>query len=322
MNSFLFYFILVPVIVIVLLVLNLIFAQSKPNEEKLTTFECGFTPLEQARQKFSVHFYLVGILFLVFDLEVLLLFPAAVSMHSIGNIGFWILVFFLVVLTAGFLYEYASGALNYANKNKDSEHPPCASKLFNPGRIVRKFSSSSRNFAKPGKRLTNIERDTFSVTPNFHEVIIGSCLGDLFIRRDKKNARLIFKQGIVHKDYINHLFNLFSTYSNMEAPKHHEYLDKRTSKTYTSVVFNTYSLPCFNYYHDLFYVNGVKRIPDNIGELLTPIGLAYWAMDDGTKRSNQFIFCTDSYTLSEVELLILVLKNNFDLNCTCQKVTG
>jgi len=124
MNSFLFYFILVPVIVIALLALNLFFAQSKPNEEKLSTFECGFSPVEQARQKFSVHFYLVGILFLVFDLEVLLLFPAAVSMYSIAQSGFWILLFFLVVLTIGFIYEYASGALNYANKEKDSELPP------------------------------------------------------------------------------------------------------------------------------------------------------------------------------------------------------
>src|ERR1700744_2188296 len=101
MNSFLFYFILVPVIVIALLVLNLFFAQSKPNEEKLTTFECGFSPVEQARQKFSIHFYLVGILFLVFDLDVFLLFPAAVSMYPIGQAGFWSLVVVLVVLTSG-----------------------------------------------------------------------------------------------------------------------------------------------------------------------------------------------------------------------------
>jgi len=120
MNSFLFYFILVPVIVIALLALNLFFAASKPNEEKLTTFECGFSPVEQARQKFSIHFYLVGILFLVFDLEVLLLFPAAVSMNSISQSGFWILLFFLVVLTVGFIYEYSSGALNYTNKDKES----------------------------------------------------------------------------------------------------------------------------------------------------------------------------------------------------------
>lgn len=124
MNSFLFYFILVPVIVIALLALNLFFATSKPSEEKLSTFECGFSPVQQARQKFSVHFYLVGILFLVFDLEVLLLFPAAVSMSSLQVSGFWILLFFLVVLTIGFVYEYVSGALNYTSKERDSEHPP------------------------------------------------------------------------------------------------------------------------------------------------------------------------------------------------------
>jgi NADH-ubiquinone oxidoreductase chain 3 len=153
MNSFLFYFILVPVIVIALLVLNLFFAQSKPNEEKLTTFECGFSPVEQARQKFSIHFYLVGILFLVFDLEVLLLFPAAVSMYSIGQSGFWVLVFFLVVLTIGFVYEYASGALNYANKEKDSELPPQPLNLIK-GTFQSKniFKQSIRNFSTASNR--------------------------------------------------------------------------------------------------------------------------------------------------------------------------
>lgn len=153
MNSFLFYFILVPVIVIALLVLNLFFAQSKPNEEKLTTFECGFSPVEQARQKFSIHFYLVGILFLVFDLEVLLLFPAAVSMYSIGQSGFWILVFFLVVLTIGFVYEYASGALNYANKEKETELPPQSSNLIK-GTFQSKniFKQSIRNFSTASNR--------------------------------------------------------------------------------------------------------------------------------------------------------------------------
>jgi len=179
MNSFLFYFILVPVIVIALLVLNLFFAQSKPNEEKLTTFECGFSPVEQARQKFSIHFYLVGILFLVFDLEVLLLFPAAVSMYSIGQSGFWILVFFLVVLTIGFVYEYASGALNYANKEKDSELPHQVLTLIKNNSLskgiyykqgVRNYSSSSdRNQfkdywlnIKPVSEWYNLDKNGYS----------------------------------------------------------------------------------------------------------------------------------------------------------------
>jgi NADH-ubiquinone oxidoreductase chain 3 len=178
MNSFLFYFILVPVIVIALLALNLFFAQSKPNEEKLSTFECGFSPVEQARQKFSVHFYLVGILFLVFDLEVLLLFPAAVSMYSIAQSGFWILLFFLVVLTIGFVYEYASGALNYANKEKDSELPPTQVSIFIKNPLdkgiyykhgVRNYSSFSKNEfkdfwlnIKPISEWYNLDKNGYS----------------------------------------------------------------------------------------------------------------------------------------------------------------
>ena len=92
-----------------------------------------------------------------------------------------------------------------------------------------------------------------------------------------------------------------------------------TNKLYYSIGFRTYSLPCFNYYHDLFYVNGVKIIPLNIGELLTARGLAYWAMDDGSKLGSGFTLCTDSYSLTSVELLIKTLKDNFNLNCTIHK---
>lgn len=105
----------------------------------------------------------------------------------------------------------------------------------------------------------------------------------------------------------------------MKEPRHYEFLNKRTNKVYTSIDFHTYSLPCFNYYYDLFYVNGVKIIPLNISELLTPAGLAYWAMDDGTKHSNGFDLSTHSFSLTEVKLLIKVLKENFDLNCTYHK---
>ena len=164
--------------------------------------------------------------------------------------------------------------------------------------------------------MTNIQKYSFSISPDIQDIIIGISLGDLNINRQGKNARLRFKQSLVHKGYIYHLFDLFSSYSNMKELKHNEYLDKRTNKVYTFIVFYTYSLPCFNYYYDLFNVNGVKRIPLNIGGLLTAKGLAYWAMDDGTKEGSGFIFCTDPFTLDEVELLVKVLKENFNLNCT------
>lgn len=166
------------------------------------------------------------------------------------------------------------------------------------------------------RRLTNIQKGLFSVSPDLHSIMIGLVLGDLYIEKRSENARLKFKQGLVNKEYAYHLFKLFSGYSNMDVPKHYEFFDKRTDKIYTSIVFNTFSLPCFNHCHELFYVKETKTIPHNIGELLTPIGLAYWAMDDGCKQSSGFNLCTDSYTLSEINLLIKVLKENFDLNCT------
>ena len=111
---------------------------------------------------------------------------------------------------------------------------------------------------------------------------------------------------------------MFKDYCKTE-PKSSSRLDKRTNKSYSRVKFSTLSSPVFNYYYDLFYLNGKKVVPGNLGELLTSQGLAYWAMDDGGKSRNNFYLNTDSYTLSEVELLIKVLKDNFDLNCTYHK---
>jgi len=81
-------------------------------------------------------------------------------------------------------------------------------------------------------------------------------------------------------------------------------------------LFNTNTLPIFNEFYELFYLEGKKVVPKNIGDLLTPIGLAYWAMDDGTKTGSGFRLNTQSFTLEENQLLIQVLKKKFDLNCT------
>ena len=97
-------------------------------------------------------------------------------------------------------------------------------------------------------------------------------------------------------------------------------LRTHTNKIYTRVRFNTYVLPCFNEFYLLFYPEGNKSIPQNIGEILTPPGLAFWAMDDGNKvNNNNFIFNTNSYTFKEVELLSTVLKEKFNLDCSIQR---
>ncbi len=97
-----------------LLILSaLIIAKRNPYGEKNSAYECGFEPFENARKQFDIRFYLVAILFLIFDLEVAFLFPWAVGFQHIGNLGFWSMMLFLFILTVGFLYEWKKGALEW-----------------------------------------------------------------------------------------------------------------------------------------------------------------------------------------------------------------
>jgi NADH-quinone oxidoreductase subunit A len=88
-------------------------ARQKPDTEKAAAYECGFDAFGDARAKFDVRFYLVAILFIIFDLEVAFLFPWAVSLGKLGLFGFWSMVVFLGVLTIGFIYEWRKGALEW-----------------------------------------------------------------------------------------------------------------------------------------------------------------------------------------------------------------
>jgi len=97
----------------VLLVVPLLIAPSKPDPEKLSAYECGFPAFGDARMKFDVRFYLVAILFIIFDLEVAFLFPWAVAFGKLGATGFWSMMVFLAVLTVGFAYEWKKGALEW-----------------------------------------------------------------------------------------------------------------------------------------------------------------------------------------------------------------
>jgi len=97
----------------VLVLASFVLAKQKPDSEKLSAYECGFEPFDDARAKFDVRFYLVAILFIIFDLEVAFLFPWAVSLAKIGMFGFWSMIAFLGVLTVGFIYEWKNGALKW-----------------------------------------------------------------------------------------------------------------------------------------------------------------------------------------------------------------
>ncbi len=95
------------------IVLNFIFSPKKPDPEKLSAYECGFDAFSDSRIEFDVRFYLVAILFIIFDLEIAFLFPWAISLGNIGVLGFWSMMIFLFVLTIGFIYEWKVGALDW-----------------------------------------------------------------------------------------------------------------------------------------------------------------------------------------------------------------
>ena len=98
---------------LVLLLAAALIAVRNPDPEKVSAYECGFNAFDDARMKFDVRFYLVSILFIIFDLEIAFLFPWAVAFRDISMVGFWSMMVFLSVLTIGFVYEWKKGALEW-----------------------------------------------------------------------------------------------------------------------------------------------------------------------------------------------------------------
>jgi NADH-ubiquinone oxidoreductase chain 3 len=113
MNNLFFLFIFVPLLAFILLGLNVLLSTHRPDEAKVSAYECGFQPVYgQTRSSFQIHFMVVALLFLIFDLEVILLYPLAVSLYQVSGFGFSIAIIFLFVLTIGFVLEIGSGAIS------------------------------------------------------------------------------------------------------------------------------------------------------------------------------------------------------------------
>lgn len=100
-------------VAVVMVGASYVVARQNPDSEKVSAYECGFEAFDDARRKFDVRFYLVAILFIIFDLEIAFLFPWAISLGDIGMFGFWSMMVFLGILTIGFIYEWKKGALEW-----------------------------------------------------------------------------------------------------------------------------------------------------------------------------------------------------------------
>ena len=120
MENYLLEYLSIAIFMAIALILSLAFAISgflvgtqNPDDEKLTAYECGFDAFDNSRKPFDVRFYLVAILFIIFDLEIAFLFPWAISLGTIGVFGFTSMMIFLFILTVGFIYEWKKGALDW-----------------------------------------------------------------------------------------------------------------------------------------------------------------------------------------------------------------
>ena len=121
MNNLIMLFIFVPILSLILLALNILLAPHRPDEAKVSAYECGFNAIEgQTRSTFQIHFYIVAMLFLVFDLEILLLFPIAVTLYQVSIFGFAVALIFFFVLTIGFVLEIGSGAISITEAKEAS----------------------------------------------------------------------------------------------------------------------------------------------------------------------------------------------------------
>lgn len=117
-NIFIF-FIVSCIFSFFLLVVAYLLSPKNLINEKTSSYECGFEPFNDARSTFDVHFYIVGILFLIFDLEIAFLFPWSVALNYLGLIGYFKVLIFLTILTIGFIYEWKKGALNWSLTTKN-----------------------------------------------------------------------------------------------------------------------------------------------------------------------------------------------------------
>lgn len=168
-------------------------------------------------------------------------------------------------------------------------------------------------------RLSSADRALITLPQEIKDILIGIILGDAHIvkRSSTGNSRLVYAQSsIEHKEYFNYVFSFFKPFCvNGYTPQSRIVKDNRTKKTYSAISFTTMQLPCFNVYREMFYPSNVKRIPDNIYELLTPRGLVFWIMDDGSRHGLGLHLSVYAFSNEDVDKLMFVLQDKFNLRC-------
>ena len=166
--------------------------------------------------------------------------------------------------------------------------------------LIKSFHTRKSNSTK---RLSKKERDNFTLDEFLKQVLVGNLLGDIYMRRssDTANVRAVFRQGSTNAEYLLHLYCLFQQFV-QTPPSITTIEDTKTGKTRQNISFTTLALPCFNEFYGLFYANGIKIVPTNIANYITPVSLAYWIMDDGGFTGSGLKLYTNAFTKDELNL--------------------
>ena len=167
------------------------------------------------------------------------------------------------------------------------------------------------------KRLSSVERAFIIISDDVKEILVGILLGDAHIvkRSPLSNSRLVYAQtAITHKEYFNYVYNFFKPFCAKDYIfQSRSVKDNRTKKIYSAISFTTMQLPCFNVFKQMFYTLNVKIVPNNIHELLTPRGLAFWIMDDGSRQGDGLHISIYAFSNKDVDKLMFTLQNKFNL---------
>lgn len=169
-------------------------------------------------------------------------------------------------------------------------------------------------------RLSSKERALITLPDQVKDVLIGILLGDAHIvkRSPTANSRLVYAQTAeLHKEYFMLVYSIFESFCvNNYTVQKRVFRDNKSAKPHKALCFTTMQLPCFNIFREMFYISNVKRVPENIYDLLTPRGLAFWIMDDGSRQGDGLHISVYAFSNIDVDKLMFTLQDKYKLKCS------